>query len=92
MREFEKLTNGAKVPATGLGFRVDNGDHSAQIVRFGLFEADLQTGELRESGVKVPLQGQPFQVCAIPAVTLGRVGHQGGSAPAGLAGRYVCRF
>ncbi len=26
---------------------------------------DLQTGELRKSGVKVPLQGQPFQVCAI---------------------------
>src|SRR6185312_4607406 len=33
--------------------------------RFGLFEADLQTGELRKNGVKVPLQGQPFQVCAI---------------------------
>jgi DNA-binding winged helix-turn-helix (wHTH) protein len=44
---------------------MDNGHRSAQIVRFGLFEADLQTGELRKSGVKVPLQGQPFQVCAI---------------------------
>jgi len=42
-----------------------NGERSAQIVRFGLFEADLQTGELRKNGVKVPLQGQPFQVCAI---------------------------
>jgi DNA-binding winged helix-turn-helix (wHTH) protein len=42
-----------------------NGQRSAQIVRFGLFEADLQTGELRKNGVKVPLQGQPFQVCAI---------------------------
>src|SRR6476660_6877775 len=42
-----------------------NGQRSAQIVRFGLFEADLQTGELRKDGVKVPLQGQPFQVCAI---------------------------
>ena len=30
-----------------------------------LFEADLQTGELRKNGAKVPLQGQPFQVCAI---------------------------
>jgi DNA-binding winged helix-turn-helix (wHTH) protein len=38
---------------------------SAQIVRFGVFEADLQTGELRKNGVRVPLQGQPFQVCAI---------------------------
>jgi Tol biopolymer transport system component/DNA-binding winged helix-turn-helix (wHTH) protein len=44
---------------------LDNGDGSAQIVRFGLFEADLKTGELRRGGVKVPLQGQPFQVCAI---------------------------
>jgi Tol biopolymer transport system component/DNA-binding winged helix-turn-helix (wHTH) protein len=44
---------------------MDNGDGSAQIVRFGLFEADLKTGELRRGGAKVPLQGQPFQVCAI---------------------------
>jgi Tol biopolymer transport system component/DNA-binding winged helix-turn-helix (wHTH) protein len=44
---------------------MDNGERSTQIVRFGLFEADLQTGELRKSGIKVPLQGQPFQVCAI---------------------------
>jgi Tol biopolymer transport system component/DNA-binding winged helix-turn-helix (wHTH) protein len=40
-------------------------NHSAQIVRFGIFEADLQTGELHKNGVRVPLQGQPFQVCAI---------------------------
>src|SRR3984893_15298615 len=39
--------------------------HSAQTVRFGVFEADLQTGELHKNGVKVPLQGQPFQVCAL---------------------------
>src|ERR1700751_2024892 len=42
-----------------------NGQRSAQIVRFGLFEADLQTGELRKNGLKVSWQGQPFQVCAI---------------------------
>jgi DNA-binding response OmpR family regulator len=40
-------------------------NRSAQIVRFGVFEADLQTGELHKNGVKVPLQGQPFQVCAL---------------------------
>src|SRR5215475_7520295 len=44
---------------------MDNGDRSGQIVRFGVFEADLQTGELRKNGSKVSLQGQPFQVCAI---------------------------
>ena len=44
---------------------MDNGDRSGQIVRFGVFEADLKTGELRRNGSKVSLQGQPFQVCAI---------------------------
>jgi len=38
---------------------------SARVVRFGDFEADLRTGELHKNGVRVPLQGQPFQVCAI---------------------------
>lgn len=42
-------------------------EHSdqAQIVRFGVFEAALKTGELRKNGLRVPLQGQPFQVLAI---------------------------
>src|SRR5437764_11577294 len=31
-------------------------------VRFGLFEAEIQTGELRKQGFKVKLQEQPFQV------------------------------
>src|ERR1700756_4698114 len=44
---------------------MDEVARSAQIIRFGVFEVDLQTGELRKNGAKVPLQGQPFQVCAI---------------------------
>src|SRR5260221_13718371 len=32
------------------------------IVRFGVFEMDPQTGELRKRGVKVRLQGKPLQV------------------------------
>jgi len=44
---------------------MDNGNRSRQILRFGVFEADLETGELRKNGEKVPLQTQPFQVCAI---------------------------
>jgi len=44
---------------------MDNGNRSRQIVRFGVFEADLETAELRKNGAKVPLQSQPFQVCAI---------------------------
>ena len=32
--------------------------------RFGSYEADLATGELRRDGVKVPLQDKPFQILA----------------------------
>jgi DNA-binding winged helix-turn-helix (wHTH) protein/Tol biopolymer transport system component len=35
------------------------------LVRFGTFEADVQTGELRKDGVKLKFSGQPFQVLAI---------------------------
>lgn len=40
-------------------------DHPARAVRFGVFEVDLRTGELRKRGVKVSLQEQPFQVLAL---------------------------
>jgi Tol biopolymer transport system component/DNA-binding winged helix-turn-helix (wHTH) protein len=35
---------------------------TASIYRFGLFELDARTGELRKSGVKLHLQDQPYQV------------------------------
>jgi len=38
---------------------------AADSFRFGLFEADLATGELRKRGRKVALQEQPFQVLAL---------------------------
>jgi eukaryotic-like serine/threonine-protein kinase len=34
-------------------------------IRFGVFEVDLQAGELRRQGLKVRLQEQPFQVLAM---------------------------
>jgi DNA-binding winged helix-turn-helix (wHTH) protein len=34
-------------------------------VRFGCFEVDLRAGELRKSGVKIKLQGQPLEVLAL---------------------------
>src|SRR5229473_8099509 len=37
---------------------------SSSAVRFGTFELDLQTGELRHAGQRVKLQEQPFQVLA----------------------------
>ncbi|HYX67918.1 MAG TPA: transcriptional regulator [Terriglobales bacterium] len=33
-------------------------------LRFGVFEADLRTGELRKNGMRIRLQEQPFQVLA----------------------------
>jgi cholera toxin transcriptional activator len=42
-------------------------------VRFGIFEADLRSGELRRKGAKVRLQGQPFQVLAILLQRAGEV-------------------
>ena len=35
------------------------------IVRFGVYQADLQNGELRKNGVRLRLQGQPFQVLSL---------------------------
>lgn len=33
-----------------------------RVFRFGIFEADRQTGELRKHGRRLPLQGQPFEI------------------------------
>ncbi|HYU78241.1 MAG TPA: winged helix-turn-helix domain-containing protein [Vicinamibacterales bacterium] len=35
---------------------------AGNVVRFGVFELDTRTGELRKHGVKVKLQGKPFQL------------------------------
>ena len=37
----------------------------SRIVSFGLFEADLEKGELRKSGVRVKLHDQPFQILTL---------------------------
>jgi TolB-like protein/DNA-binding winged helix-turn-helix (wHTH) protein/Tfp pilus assembly protein PilF len=34
-------------------------------LRFGIFEADLRTGELKKRGTRIRLQEQPFQVLAV---------------------------
>lgn len=39
--------------------------NQSRVARFGVFELDLSAGELRKSGVKLRLQGQPFQVLAL---------------------------
>jgi len=42
-------------------------------VRFGSFELDLRAGELREQGVKIKLQEQPFQILAVLLENPGQV-------------------
>ncbi|HUU14830.1 MAG TPA: winged helix-turn-helix domain-containing protein [Terriglobia bacterium] len=36
--------------------------HSLQPIRFGAFEVDLRSGELRKHGLKIKLQEQPFEI------------------------------
>ncbi len=36
--------------------------HAPKVVRFGVFDVDMQAGELRKTGLRVKLQQQPFQV------------------------------
>ena len=42
-------------------------------IRFGLFEADLKTGELYRSGIRVRLQAQPFRVLKVLLENAGEV-------------------
>jgi eukaryotic-like serine/threonine-protein kinase len=37
----------------------------SRVVRFGVFEVDLQEAELRKSGIRIKLQEQPFQILAM---------------------------
>ena len=39
-----------------------SGQKGTGVVQFGLFELNMQTGELRKSGVRIRLQGKPFQI------------------------------
>jgi TolB-like protein/DNA-binding winged helix-turn-helix (wHTH) protein len=38
---------------------------SPKKLRFGVFEADLETGELRKSGIRIKLQEKPFRILAL---------------------------
>jgi len=50
----------------GVNFReVIEEKQNSRLIRFGSFEADLHTRELRKHGLKLKLQEQPFQVLAM---------------------------
>jgi TolB-like protein/DNA-binding winged helix-turn-helix (wHTH) protein/Tfp pilus assembly protein PilF len=46
---------------------------SDHIVRFAAFELDLETAELRRSGIRLPVQGRPLQVLAVLLRTPGQL-------------------
>src|ERR1700716_4086049 len=48
-------------------------DNTGRIVRFGVFELDLEAGELHRNGIKLHLQEQPFQVLAILLERAGKI-------------------
>ena len=46
---------------------------SPGVIRFGVFEADLRSGELRKQGLRIKLQEQPFQILALLLARAGNV-------------------
>lgn len=46
----------------GKPFAVPQANLLHRVVRFGAFEADLRSGELRKDGTRIRLQEQPFQI------------------------------
>ena len=38
---------------------------SPEVIRFGIFEVDLRSGELRRNGLRVKLPEQSFQILAM---------------------------
>jgi TolB-like protein/DNA-binding winged helix-turn-helix (wHTH) protein/Flp pilus assembly protein TadD len=48
--------------ASGTRYAMHANQPAATLLRFGAFEADVQSGELRKQGKRVRLQDQPFQL------------------------------
>jgi len=48
-------------------------NREARLLRFGVFEVDLDAGELRRNGARIRLQEQPFQVLTALLQNAGQV-------------------
>ena len=44
---------------------MENGDSDSHVKRFGVFEADVRSGELRKAGLRIRLQEQPFKLLVL---------------------------
>src|SRR5690349_20891417 len=56
---------GVKLSRTSRGAAMPSSSTPVQVVRFGVFEANLRSGELRKSGIKLKLHDQPFKILAM---------------------------
>jgi TolB-like protein/predicted Zn-dependent protease len=52
------------VRASGVS-RLEPAPHPSRILKFGAFEVNLESGELRKSGMRQKLAGQPFEVLRV---------------------------
>ena len=66
--------------------------NNIRIARFGVFELDLSAGELRKSGVKLRLQGQPIQVLTVLLERAGDIVTREELQPETLGRRHLCRL
>jgi hypothetical protein len=62
------------------------------VIRFGVFEADVESGELRKNGVKVKIQDLPFPRAEAAAEPAPGGAQPRRTSPSALAGRSLCRF
>ena len=68
---WRTLTNDARLRCTFLGMPAPAS--SPERVQFGVFELDLQSAELRKSGVRVKLQEQSLKILQILLENLGQL-------------------
>ena len=56
---------GRRIAAVGAGEALQQADYRSRRLRFGVFDADLRTGQLSRNGKRLRLQEQPFRLLAI---------------------------
>ncbi len=64
LRAISSGGNAQRVANPVINYAAVGTSSERRVYRFGLFEADLRSGELRKNGMKLRLQGQPFDVLA----------------------------
>lgn len=70
---FAAKRGSAKLVALSMEESSPTRSAAAQVVRFGVYEADPRSGELRKNGVKLRLQEQPFQILMVLLERAGEV-------------------